>query len=229
MRLRSLWFAALLAGSSSAALASLPQPAPRIVRTSVSVDAVLAEIKTEERWRERVATPTPEFRDAVVQNFSRWQELLTRLSGERRHDEADRIVQALIALRAAWGDKLVPLDRYDAFIRDRFLVGTHQIDAAQFFAPTPLYSGERGGMKLLRFSVYEGDRVVARYYLERSDVAGKLNVLTCKSIDGKHRQVQPYGNTAPSYWELKRRVISDLRDSSVSAPSAPSAPRRSTR
>lgn len=202
-------------------MASLPQPASRGTPSQVSVDAVLAEIKHEETWRERVDSPTPEFRDAVVQNFSRWQELLTRLSEERRHDEADRIVGALIALRAAWGDKLVPLDRYDAFIRDRFLVGVRQIDAAQFFAPTPLYAGDRNNVKLLRFSVYEGDRVVARYYLEQNDADGKVNVLTYKSIDGKHRQVQPYGATSPSYWELKRRVISDLRESSAATPRRP--------
>jgi hypothetical protein len=188
-----------------------------------TVQAVLKEIAGARSWKTKVSQPTPEFLEAVAPQFEHWRGVLTSLSAAAQHDEADRICAAIVELRDHWGTAIFPSDKFNAFGRDRFEMGAFRVDAAQFFEPMSFHVGDDSIKKLLRFSVYQGEQVVKRYYLERSQmtdqpyyVLGRSDVAT-----GKHQQVQPYGAQAPSYWTLKERMIADLLG--TNAPAGPSS------
>ncbi len=172
------------------------------------VQAVLQEIQAEYRWKGAAATP--EFVAGLAPRFDHWGQVLSRLSESEQRAEADRICAAIVALQNHWGPEMV---RWDAFLRDRFFVGDLRVDAVQFFAPVPIYPGDPTIMKLYRFSLYKEGKVVARYYLEHSQLDGKPEnsyyVLGLSTHDS-HRQVQPYGRELPPYWSLKQAVLRDL-------------------
>ncbi|HZP67631.1 MAG TPA: hypothetical protein VFB32_15115 [Rudaea sp.] len=208
---------------SLVAPAVLAQPAPNAPAEpaatgnvdAASIDAALAEIHDVDHWKQNPGAGDAD--DPLAQAFIRWTKLLTELSRSGQHEAADRICAAIVELH----DRL-PQDKViapshtaaNAFVRDRFRVGERHVDAAQFFAPEPYYPNDPSLTKLFRFSVYEGDKVVLRYYLEHSRfgdddyyVLGKADPAT-----RAHYQVQPYGAKAPSYWTLLDRVLADMSD-----------------
>ena len=172
------------------------------------VKSALAEIQDEYRWK-GAASPADFAADANPK-FDRWGALLARLSSADQRAEADRICAAIVALWKHLGQDML---RAEAFIRDRFFVDEYRVDAAQFFQPVPFYPGDDKIMKLYRFSLYRGDQVVARYYLEHSQLDGKSEnsyyVLTFTE-PRTHQQVRPYGPELPTYWALKDAMLQHM-------------------
>ena len=194
----------LLAFRASLSLAQPEKVEPEAVR------AALAEIEGQYRWKD--APSRKDFSAAVEPKFVQWAELLARLSSTGQREEADRICAAIVALWNHLGSDLV---RGDAFLRDRFSVGEYRVDAAQFFEPVPFSAGVDMIMKLYRFSLYKDGKVVARYYLEHSQLDGKpansYYVLTFAE-PGSHRQIRPYGRELPTYWTLKEVVVEHMKE-----------------
>jgi hypothetical protein len=194
---------------------------PRVAPGEVA--RVAAEIEGERRWQAIVTEPTRPFLDAVGPRFDEWADVLARLSAAGQRDEADRLCAAIVGLRGHWGPALFPVDRYNAFVRDRFWVGGWRVEAAQFFEPVRFYPDDDRIVKLHRLSVYERDRVVRRYFLERSaqdgvpyHVLGRTDVAT-----NAHQQVQPYGAAEPPYWAVMERTVADL--TGAAPPAGPSS------
>lgn len=174
-----------------------------------SLESVIKEIAKEKQWKSKADGPTPELLASVLPKIGRWCDFLMALSAQGKRKEADELARAIVDLRNHLGTKLIPPSRFNAFARDRFKVKEKVVLAAQFFEPVPFYPGDSRLLKLYRFSVYEGKKVVARYYLEKSRLVKDYYVLG--HVSGtRHRQVQPYGERQPTYWELKARVIQDL-------------------
>ena len=174
------------------------------------VTKVIEQIRKERRWKELVTEPTPEFLEAASKHFTEWGEVLARLSAEQRHDEADQIVTELLELRKFWGNKIFPPEKFDAFVRDTFYVKGAKVIGFQFFEPVEFYKGDPALLKFYRFSVYDKDKVVMRYYLERSEMIEPYFVLGRMTPENSHKQVQPYGSKMPSYWTLRADTIADL-------------------
>ncbi len=93
---------------------------------------------------------------------------------------------------------IFPLATYDAFIRDSFTIDGLRIDAAEFFEPVPFYAGDNSIMKLYRFSVYNGDEVVTRYYLEESKFTASPFYVSGKS-EARDGPTRRFTCTAPGY------------------------------
>ena len=194
---------------------AVPQLAERANSTRAAggadVDLVLGQIQEARHWKGKVDSPTDEFLNAVGPQFDRWREVLTELSSADRRADADRICAAIHELQRDWGAKLFPLERFEAFGRDRFVFRDLRIDAAEFFAPVPYYPGDATIVKLFRFSVYRANKVVLRYYLEKSNILEVFYVLTrVDPASNSHAQIKPYGRAAPDYWDLKHNVLNDL-------------------
>ena len=180
-----------------------------------AVEAALKEIQGEYHWKGDITKPTEEFLNAVGPKFDHWGELLSKLSSANQRQEADQICGAIVALRNHWGPDISP---WDAFLRDRFFVGDLRIDAAEFFEPVPYYPGDDKIMKLYRFSLYKGGKVVARYYLEHSNLIGNSYYVLGLSDPTSHTQVQPYGPNRPTYWALKEKVLQHLTSTRANDP-----------
>jgi len=203
VRTRSLLVAAALALQ-----AFLVPGEPAAAADPDEVKAALSEIQAEYRWKD--ASSARDVAAALAPKFDRWGQLLATLSAAGRHDEADRICTAIVSLWKHVGRGALP---WDAFLRDRFVVGDYRVDAAQFFEPAPFYPGDDKIMKLYRFSLYKDGKVVARYYLEHSQLDGapasSYYVLTFTK-PGLHQQVQPYGREPPAYRALRKTVLEDI-------------------
>ncbi len=171
------------------------------------VEAALSEIDVSKR---PTSTTSEDLMRDLAPKFQRWAALMTDLSAVGQHAEADRIATAIIEMRNAIDPAFFPRNSPDAFVRDRFPAGPYRVDAAQFFEPVRYYPDDDRIMKLYRFSVYMGETVVARYYLERSTLAEDYYVLGYTDHAVFHRQVKPYGPHLPSYAELKTSVLADL-------------------
>ncbi len=182
----------------------LANPGARV--DAARIQAALDQIEAGKRTSGATA-------DAVIAQltpqFESWGALMTELTSAGQHDDADRVAQAIVAMRNAIDPTLFPRNAPDAFLRDRFVVDGHRIDAVQFFEPVRYYPNDPSIMKLYRFSVYSGENVVVRFYLEHSNIAGDYYVLGRAEPSG-HRQVQPYGPRVPTYAEMRSAVLADL-------------------
>ncbi len=176
---------------------------------AATVESVLKEIQGEYRWKGLISSPTEAFLDSVGPKFVRWQEILSKLSLADQTEDADRICTSIVNLRNHWGPDIFPSDKYNAFARDTFSVGSLRVDAAEFFEPVPYYPGDDKILKYYRFSVYSSSQVIARYHLEYSNVLEPFYVLGRADAQG-HSQIQSYGGKKPTYWVLKEAVVKDL-------------------
>ena len=174
------------------------------------------------RWKDRYYQPTQEFLSLMDNLFMECQVHLTLLSTRKTSEsmaEADALVEEMIALRNHWGTELLPVTTCNAFVRERILltivINQYRIDCAQFFEPVPFHvaSTETMGqaMKLFRFSVYDltKNEIAMRYYLERKN-ATKLSYTLCYISGNTKAQVHPYGQTCPSYWDVRQHMLSDV-------------------
>lgn len=65
--------------------------------------------------------------------------------------------------------------------------------------------------KHVRFSVYRGDELIMRYFLESTQMDEMYFVLGSMSLDYRHHsQIEPYGPIPPKYKQMKNTVIRDL-------------------
>ena len=177
-----------------------------------AVEETLGQIAEQRRWKEHVEGPTQTFIKTIGPAFDEWSKVLVQLSSEGRNDEADRICGAIVALRNHLGPKLLPVERYDSFIRDRFWLGQHRIEAAQFFEPVRYYPTDDRIMKIYRLSVYGVDHVVRRYYLEQSKLGPSSSYVLgrAEGETNEHRVISTFGDAEPTYWQVKERTIADL-------------------
>jgi hypothetical protein len=190
--------------------AAVIAPAPGDREDVKDVASVLAEIQAARNLPAQ--TPKAQLAEAMGVKFGHWGRVMSTLSAEGRDADADRVAQALVDLRNAWGKQA--MGEVDSFARDSFQIGPYVVRAAQFFEPTPMDPGSSGPQidKLYRFSVYEGQAVVFRYYLEYSNIMGAYYVLT-RQRGGEHAEIQPYGERAPAYRAMRDRVIADMQSS----------------
>lgn len=179
------------------------------------------EIKEAYKWKDMFPTTNQEFMTLMSQLFIKCQEhttALSSLSTQEAQEEADAIVDELIAVRNHWGPNLFP-PRINALARESMTLSLggkdYRIDSAQYFEPVPYYEG--GGnapgelMKLFRFSVYDlsTNEIILRYFLERSNIMKLYHVL-CFALPDCRGQIQPYGEVCPSYWQMRRDVIENM-------------------
>jgi hypothetical protein len=179
-----------------------------------TIASVRAQIVDARRWSTIVSSPTNEFVSAIVPRFDEWSRALIALSASGRQAEADSICSDIVDLRGRWGPQILPIERFDAFVRDRFWVGSLRIEAAQFFEPVRLYPGDGRIEDLYRFSVYDEDRVVERYFVERIEIAGDARYSLGK-VDverGEHRDVSDLGDQEPRYWAARDLVLHDVEE-----------------
>jgi hypothetical protein len=209
----SMLFGLLLAIHAGAAAAD-EKPVEAV--DAAAIAATLAEIRDVDHWAHLGDAATGDAGDPVAQAFEKWAKFLTQMSRAGQTQDADRICAAIVELHHHLSEKTIMAPSHtaaDAFIRDQFRVGGRTVNVAQFFEPQRYYKDDPSIMKLFRFSVYEGDRVVLRYYLEHSKYGDEdYFVLGKADPSGAHFQVQPYGAHEPSYWTLLRRVVEDMND-----------------
>jgi hypothetical protein len=196
-----------------------PGPPPRSGGAPVdaaTLDAVRAQILAERRWASLVTAPTNEFVTAIGPRFDEWSRVLIALSAAGQRAEADELCEAVMGLRAHWGPAIFPIERFDAFIRDRFWAGSRRLEAAQFFEPLRLHPGDARILTLYRLSLYEGDQVIARYYLERItiDQTTRYALGRVEAADGEHVDVAQLGAEEPSYWTVRDRTLLDAQERS---------------
>ena len=213
-----------MAGGPRATNTSKARSGPGFDEKLPSVDRVIEVVNATKVWKDRVQGPTKEFLAHVLPLLRQWSDTMVAYSEHGRRQDADRLAAAVVALRDAWGDKIFPPSRYDAFVRDRFEVGKQVVLAAQFFHPVSFYRTKdplvsKQLVKYYRFSVYNRGRIVKRYYLERSHLTKDPFFVLTSMQHAVHRQLHPYGARQPAYWDLKERVIVDLKkDTAVGRP-----------
>lgn len=179
---------------------------------AADVNAVIQGTKGERHWKTKVDAPTQEFVKAISGSFDSWGKVLIQLSAADQRSEADEICEAIVELRDHLGAKLLPVERYDSFIRDRFWVEPYRVETAQFFEPVRYHPTDDRILKLIRLSAYREGQVVRRYYLEKSSFTAPPTYSLGRADDDtrEHQVVENYGAARPSYWQVKARVIVDL-------------------
>lgn len=179
---------------------------------SADVRAVIQQTRDERRWKTKVDRPTQEFVKAISGAFDSWGKVLTQLSAADQRSEADELCQAIVDLRDHLGAKLLPVERYDSFIRDRFWVEPYRVEAAQFFEPVRYHPTDSRILKILRLSAYREGHVFRRYYLEMSSITDRPTYTLGRADDStrEHQVVEDYGAERPTYWQVKERASFDL-------------------
>lgn len=168
-------------------------------------DALIAEIEQSAT----LELPADELMQTLGPRFGRWASGMTRLEADGHPEDAVRVADAIVAMRAAI--PTFPQDNPDAFARELMRVAGRRVDAAQFFEPVRFYASDDRIMKLYRFSVYEDDKVIRRYYLEHSEMNGPFYVLGMTDDSG-HHQIVVYGSEPPSYLRLRTDMVADMHD-----------------
>lgn len=204
-------------GPEDAAGMATPGPAARSKAPPVDaavVEDVRAQILAERRWATLVTSPTNEFVTAIGPRFDEWSRALIALSAAGQQAEADRLCEAILELRNHLGPAILPVERFDSFLRDRAWVAGRRVEAAQFFEPSRLYPGDERVLTLYRLSVYEEDRVIARYYLERVTFEGGTShvVGVVDAVTSEHVVVARLGIEEPSYWVVRERALRDVEE-----------------
>jgi len=174
------------------------------------LEKVLKEVEAAKALKKKYKKSSEAFDKEALPKLKRWSDLIFGYTHAGKKEAADKLSAALVALRNHWGKKLFPPEKFDAFGRDRFRVGPAWVCAAQYFEPVRYYKNDPRILKYYRFSVYLRKNVVARYFLERSNLKGPHFVLGMQS-GAKHKQVKTYGAKKPTYWELKKEVMADVK------------------
>ena len=177
---------------------------------------ILTKLCRAYRWKNDIEEPSQEFLALVSRLYMECQLHLTALASRgdvESKREADAIVNEMLALRNYWGPGLLPNSTCNAFVRERIplTLGVEQrqfrIECTQYFEPVPVSSLETGNpnepLKLYRFTVYEHDRCVLRYYLHRFKATAIHHVL----LENKSRQIHSYGPEVPSYWDIRQHLL----------------------
>ena len=189
--------------------------APSVERSGPTLEAeevrrTLEQISEARAWRERISEPTEPFINEVSERFDDWAGVLAQLSSSGQRGEADQICDAIVALRAHWGPRRFPPERYDSFLRDRFWLGGRRIEGAQFFEPVRW----EGALALFRWSEWSEDSVLRRYHLLRRRRDGRLTyVLLATDVEsGEDRRLRRWDETSPGYWVPMAEVMADLTE-----------------
>ena len=177
---------------------------------------ILTKLCRAYRWKNDIEDTSQEFLAQMDRLYMECQLHLTALASRgdvESKREADVIVNEMVALRNHWGPGLLPNSTCNAFVREKIhlTLGVEQrqfrIECTQYFEPVPVSSLETGNpnepLKLYRFSVYEHERCVLRYYLHRFKATITHHVL----LESKSRQIHSYGPELPSYWDIRQHLL----------------------
>jgi hypothetical protein len=181
---------------------------------AATVESVRAKIVAERRWATLVTAPTNEFVTAIGPLFDEWSRVLVALSAAGQQADADGLCAAIVELRNHLGVAILPVERFDSFLRDRFWAANRRVEAAQFFEPMRLHPGDGRVLTLYRLSVYEDDRVIVRYYLERVTLDGEDGYVLGLVDAGtsEHSEIARLGPDEPSYWVVRDRTLRDVEE-----------------
>lgn len=175
----------------------------------------LQEIHEQRRWNGRDSVSTDVFLDQMSPRFDAWASTLSELTDEGRRSDVDRLCAAIQTLRSHWSDKIFPRSRYNAFVRERALLGQFKVEAAQYFEPLPFDDETPEILKIYRFSIYEGAEVLRRYYLEKRTLLG-TTMYALSVVDTKRdssRDIRRFDAREPTYWQARHLVLAHLNES----------------
>ncbi len=207
--------------SASPSQAAVPHPQVK----SKYGRQLVERFKEAESWTGRYNDEDNVFLSDMDILFKHSQEHMTILCQQgltpEVKEECDELSKMTRALRNHWGKDRFPNSLCNAFVRERIPIVIEgqncRVDCAEYFDDLPFYDNNptmQGNLqKHRRFSVYdEKNTIVARYFLESSDVNQKYYVL-CKMlpVPGNPRgQIEPYGSDRPDYWTDRQNMLDSL-------------------
>ncbi|XP_037031172.1 uncharacterized protein LOC119070796 isoform X2 [Bradysia coprophila] len=179
------------------------------------IEQLINEIRAERRWRDDGAGNNKEFWDHIEKELSSWTQRMIKLCNEKKYDDHEKVIKEIVELRNHI-DNIFPKS-VDTFVIDAFDVGPHRVIAEHYYSPQPFYPNDNftSLRKHVKFTIFVGNQVIRRFFLESSHYERLNYVLGSSSVDYRqHRQHSHYMDIRPTYIEMKNDVIKDLTEGS---------------
>ena len=190
-------------------------------KVDTKLDSLLMKLTYAKSWRRNVCSAEV-YHTKLQQLLDGATEEMSRLSRDGRFDDCDDVVNCISKLNAALGEESFETVDIESFDREISPFGNHVLRAGQFFKPKILSEEDDSVLKLSFFFISEAETAEVRlkYYLEHTSLVDEYFALGLFGANG-HVQVKIYGNSCPSYWAIRRHVLSDahrrLMDEEVNA------------
>ena len=183
--------------------------------TDSRLETLLLKLEHAQSLREKVRrlkskTELENYRLKIVGILNAATMEMSRLTKERRHNEAERVVKEIMRLKNALGDDFFEAARINAFGREITELGSYLLTGGQYFKPVMIQEDDDSVVKLYFFVISEAEttKVLFRYYLEHASFLDEYFALGLVTSEG-HTQVEIYGNSCPPYWKIRRDVINN--------------------
>ncbi|XP_037031171.1 uncharacterized protein LOC119070796 isoform X1 [Bradysia coprophila] len=179
------------------------------------IEQLINEIRAERHWREDGAGNIEQFLDHIAKQLSSWAQRMIKLCKEKKYDDHEKVIKEIVELRIHI-DNIFPKS-VDTFVIDVFDAEPYRVITEHYFSPQPFYPNDNftSLRKHVKFTIFVGNQVIRRFFLESSQNERLHYVLGSSSADYSfHRQHIPYLAIRPTYIQLKNDVIEDLTEGS---------------
>lgn len=183
--------------------------------TDSRLETLLLKLEHAQSLREKVRrlkskTELENYRLKIVGLLNAATMEMSRLTKERKHNEAERIVKEIMRLKNVLGDDFFESARINAFGREIIELGSYLLTGGQYFKPVMIHEDDDNIVKLYFFVISDAEttEVLFRYYLEHASFLDEYFALGLVTAEG-HTQVEIYGNSCPPYWKIRRDVINN--------------------
>lgn len=178
------------------------------------LDTLLLRLEYAKTWKGNMAqkkahSEVENYRVKLLELFNAATMEMTRLINEERFDECDDVVHSIWKVKSALGEEFFQAAKINEFLREMSAFGDYVLTAGQYFKPVLLREEDDSVLKLYFFIISEAEtaKVRLRYYVEHTSLVVEYFALGLAT--NGHTQLHVYGNTCPSYWTLRRDVLSD--------------------
>ncbi|KAL9986696.1 hypothetical protein ACROYT_G000875 [Oculina patagonica] len=183
--------------------------------TDPRLETLLLKLEHAQSLREKVRrlkskTELENYRLKIIGLLNAATMEMSRLTKERKHSEAERIVKEVMRLKNVLGDEFFESARINAFGREITELGSYLLTGGQYFKPVMIQEDDDSIVKLYFFVISDAEttEVLFRYYLEHASFLDEYFALGLVTAEG-HTQVEIYGNSCPPYWKIRRDVINN--------------------
>lgn len=168
------------------------------------------------------AQNTAALEELTLTAVRRWAAWSSAWIAAGRRADADALWQAIGEVNERLREQGLSV-RPRGLNRETFTEGGRRVEAWQWFEPISYYPDGGPPLRWITFWVYDGERRVARFDLEYSNLVGPFFVLGGAS-GSQHAQFVPYGSRHPTYWTVREatiRVMRGEREASISSTARP--------
>jgi hypothetical protein len=132
---------------------------------------------------------------------------------DERYSEAEDVVSAILRLKGSLGNELVEAVQIAAFVREVTTFNEFVLTGGQYFEPMMVNDDDENVLKLFFFLIsdVETRQTMFRYYVEYTSLIEEFFALGLVT-SYEHVEIEVYGSSCPSYWEIRQDVIRNARE-----------------